>query len=230
MHKSQFGCICDIRYFQEKEGVFLLDDSRISEIHLASGRSRKKNPKLQPLLQKVLTMSASQNGKRDVWWVSSAAAAAAVVSAGFNRVVCRRVAGGGSALWRSLPVEQRQGFVEDGLRCSWAAAAAFFHQRSVFLFTFMHLSDAFIQSHLQYSCYTCVFPGNRTHNLCAANAMLYHWATGTLFLSSCMVIMAFMGIKFKIGTFGSSEIVSSSGFGDMSQQCKWMGAVRMRVW
>ncbi len=26
-----------------------------------------------------------------------------------------------------------------------------------------------------------VFPGNWTHNLCAANAMLYHWATGTLF-------------------------------------------------
>ncbi len=25
-----------------------------------------------------------------------------------------------------------------------------------------------------------VFPGNRTHNLCAANAMLYHWATGTV--------------------------------------------------
>ncbi len=24
----------------------------------------------------------------------------------------------------------------------------------------------------------CVFPGNWTHNLCAANAMLYHWATG----------------------------------------------------
>ncbi len=26
----------------------------------------------------------------------------------------------------------------------------------------------------------CVIRGNRTHNLCAANAMLYHWATGTL--------------------------------------------------
>ncbi len=26
----------------------------------------------------------------------------------------------------------------------------------------------------------CVFPGNRTHNFCAANAMLYHWATGTV--------------------------------------------------
>ncbi len=25
----------------------------------------------------------------------------------------------------------------------------------------------------------CVFPGNWTHNLCTANAMLYHWATGT---------------------------------------------------
>ncbi len=24
----------------------------------------------------------------------------------------------------------------------------------------------------------CVFPGNWTHNLCATNAMLYHWATG----------------------------------------------------
>ncbi len=43
-----------------------------------------------------------------------------------------------------------------------------------------------------------VFPGNRTHNLCAANAMLYHWTTGTLFdgyivhalwLHSCMLIL-----------------------------------------
>ncbi len=29
--------------------------------------------------------------------------------------------------------------------------------------------------------FLCVFPGNRTHNLCAANAMLYHWATATLY-------------------------------------------------
>ncbi len=46
-------------------------------------------------------------------------------------------------------------------------------------FTYMHLADAFIQSDLQciqaihlYCQYVCVFPGNRTHNLCAANAML----------------------------------------------------------
>ncbi len=26
----------------------------------------------------------------------------------------------------------------------------------------------------------CVFPGNWTHNLCTTNAMLYHWAKGTL--------------------------------------------------
>ncbi len=46
------------------------------------------------------------------------------------------------------------------------------------------LTDAFIQSDLQciqviHVLSVCVFPGNRTHNLCAANAMLYHWATGT---------------------------------------------------
>ncbi len=46
----------------------------------------------------------------------------------------------------------------------------------------MHLADAFIQSDLQlHSGYTFlsvyVFPGNQTHNLCAADAMLYHWAT-----------------------------------------------------
>ncbi len=57
-----------------------------------------------------------------------------------------------------------------------------------FTFTFMHLADAIIQSDLQciqaihlYCQY--VFSGNRTHNLCAANAMLHHWATGTRVLS-----------------------------------------------
>ncbi len=49
----------------------------------------------------------------------------------------------------------------------------------------MHISDAFIQSDLQciqaiHLLSVCVFPGNRTHNLCAANAMLHHWATETL--------------------------------------------------
>ncbi len=36
-----------------------------------------------------------------------------------------------------------------------------------------------------YTCMSvCVFPGNWTHNLCAANAMLYHWATGTLLMAN----------------------------------------------
>ncbi len=42
----------------------------------------------------------------------------------------------------------------------------------------LHLSDAFIQSDLQYiqAIYifvfsVCVFPGNRTHNLCAAKSL-----------------------------------------------------------
>ncbi len=47
------------------------------------------------------------------------------------------------------------------------------------LFTCMHLADTFIQSDLQciqviHLLSVCVFPGNRTHNLCTANAMLYH--------------------------------------------------------
>ncbi len=49
----------------------------------------------------------------------------------------------------------------------------------------LHLSDAYIQSDLQYIqaihfLSVCVFPGNWTHNICAANAMLYHWTTETL--------------------------------------------------
>ncbi len=47
---------------------------------------------------------------------------------------------------------------------------------NVLSFTFMHLADAFIQSDLQctQAIHFCqyVFPGNRTNNLCAANAML----------------------------------------------------------
>ncbi|XP_036384605.1 ciliogenesis and planar polarity effector 1 [Megalops cyprinoides] len=46
----------------EKESVFLLDDNRISEINMVSGRTKKKIPKLQPLLQRVVTMTGSQNG------------------------------------------------------------------------------------------------------------------------------------------------------------------------
>ncbi len=44
--------------------------------------------------------------------------------------------------------------------------------------TFTHLADTFIQSDLQciqainYFLSVHVFPGNRTHNICAANAML----------------------------------------------------------
>ncbi len=53
-----------------------------------------------------------------------------------------------------------------------------------YTFTFMHLADAFIQNDLQsiqdiYLLVVHVFPGNWTHDLCAANTMLYHWATGT---------------------------------------------------
>ncbi len=49
------------------------------------------------------------------------------------------------------------------------------------LFTFVHLADAFIQSDLHciqvtvfYILSALAFPGNRTHDLGVASAMLYH--------------------------------------------------------
>ncbi|XP_067339311.1 ciliogenesis and planar polarity effector 1 isoform X3 [Channa argus] len=47
---------------QEKESVFLLDDKRISEIDMVSGRTKKRTPKLHPLLNTVVTMVSSPNG------------------------------------------------------------------------------------------------------------------------------------------------------------------------
>ncbi|XP_040012827.1 ciliogenesis and planar polarity effector 1 [Xiphias gladius] len=47
---------------QEKESVFLLDDKRISEINMVSGRTKKRTPKLHPLLNSVVKMASSHNG------------------------------------------------------------------------------------------------------------------------------------------------------------------------
>ncbi|KAK2819157.1 hypothetical protein Q5P01_024718 [Channa striata] len=47
---------------QEKESVFLLDDKRISEIDMVSGRTKKRTPKLHALLHTVVTMVSSPNG------------------------------------------------------------------------------------------------------------------------------------------------------------------------
>lgn len=50
-------------HFQEKESVFLLDDKRISEINMMSGRTKKRTPRLHPLLNSVVTMASSYNGE-----------------------------------------------------------------------------------------------------------------------------------------------------------------------
>ncbi|XP_059214508.1 ciliogenesis and planar polarity effector 1 [Centropristis striata] len=47
---------------KEKESVFLLDDRRISEINMVSGRTKKRTPKLHSLLNSVVTMASSHNG------------------------------------------------------------------------------------------------------------------------------------------------------------------------
>ncbi len=53
-------------------------------------------------------------------------------------------------------------------------------------FTFMHLADAFVQSDLQYiqaiNVLSVCSLGIEPTTFCAANTMLYHWATGTLLL------------------------------------------------
>lgn len=43
--------------------MFLLDDKRISEINMVSGRTKKKIPKIHPFLNRVVTMASSQNGE-----------------------------------------------------------------------------------------------------------------------------------------------------------------------
>ncbi|XP_035758541.1 ciliogenesis and planar polarity effector 1 isoform X2 [Egretta garzetta] len=47
---------------QEKEGIYLLDDKRIHEINLASGKTKKKIPRLQSLLKNVVALTTSRNG------------------------------------------------------------------------------------------------------------------------------------------------------------------------
>ncbi|NWS55182.1 CPLN1 protein, partial [Chunga burmeisteri] len=47
---------------QEKEAIFLLDDKHINEINLASGKTKKKIPRLQSLLKTVVVLTTSTNG------------------------------------------------------------------------------------------------------------------------------------------------------------------------
>ncbi len=112
--------------------------------------------------------------------------------------------------------------------------------------TFTYLADAFIQSNwyvfmLYIFLSVHVFPGNRTHNLCAANAMLYHWATGTqsghpLSLSwaasyheKCLGKHSSMCPLEYIFICGWCKIVSIHDAGDIwikstSWYCGWSGA------
>ncbi len=87
--------------------------------------------------------------------------------------------------------------------------------------TFMHLVDTFIQSDLQciqvihFWQYVCSL-GIEPSNFCAANAMLYHWATGTGSCPSSCNIVAVLGFAlannryFPQKTYKSS-LISSCG-------------------
>ncbi|XP_030047787.1 ciliogenesis and planar polarity effector 1 [Microcaecilia unicolor] len=47
---------------QEKESIFLLDEKQLSELNLPSGRTKKKTPRLQPLLRNAIILATSRNG------------------------------------------------------------------------------------------------------------------------------------------------------------------------
>ncbi len=70
---------------------------------------------------------------------------------------------------------------------------------STFTFTFMHLADAFIQSDLhciQVTVFTFLsalaFPGNRTHDLGVASAMLYQLSYRKAIISIRMTILKYI--------------------------------------
>ncbi len=73
-------------------------------------------------------------------------------------------------------------------------------------FTFMHLSDAFIQSDLQciqaihFCQYVCSL-GIEPMIFCAANAMLYNWATGTMVLIKMISVIIHINIRLSLKLF-----------------------------
>lgn len=87
--------------------MFLLDDKRISEINMVSGRTKKRTPKLHPLLNSVVTMASSHNGEFNVQTQSKTQ-----VCCHFKEYICchfsfsRYVAVWTSGLRRAVSVEQ----------------------------------------------------------------------------------------------------------------------------
>ncbi len=78
-------------------------------------------------------------------------------------------------------------------------------------FTFMHLADAFIQSDLQciqvkHVLYVCSL-GIEPTTFCAANAMLYYWATGTLYILTMREIESDMYCTVKFTLWYSVRLV-----------------------
>ncbi len=78
-----------------------------------------------------------------------------------------------------LPVgwyKMNQTVIKESQSCLWDRVIWILYG---FTFIFTHLADAFIQRNLQciqviHLLSVCVFPRNLTHDLCTANAMLYH--------------------------------------------------------
>lgn len=112
--------------------MFLLDDKRISEINMISGRTRKKTPKLHPLLNSVVKMTSSSSGEEEFSSVRT------TYNRAENVVLSPCVPLRLVALWtpgvrRAVPVEQRQGRAEDDHSSARSHSDDCDHSRCAFL-------------------------------------------------------------------------------------------------
>ncbi len=98
----------------------------------------------------------------------------------------------------------------------------------------MHLVDAFIQSDLQciqvihfFVCYVCSL-GIEPTTSCAANAMLYHWATGTLVIEVVIQIKWPARVCFQVT--GRQIMVSSLKYIVFLTMFSWPLETCPRLW
>ena len=52
-------------FLQGRDGLYLLDGKRISQLYIPSGKTKKKISKLHGLMNEVCALNVSQNGKKN---------------------------------------------------------------------------------------------------------------------------------------------------------------------
>ncbi len=99
------------------------------------------------------------------------------------------------------------------------------HCICMYTFTFMHLADAFIQSDFIQAKIFCKYVcslGIEPTTFCAANAMLYHWATGILYVCiyACVCVCVCMYIYMCVSMRYASRSIANDMI-HMKQLAMW---------